>query len=121
MESGGSGMAFSEFELRVIEHSVGAMCRRRSPREFADQLRVVYDVDGHSVTIYEERPAWDDPSEWLHSPAARLRFFRSRGEWRLYWMRADMKWHAYDPDEMPADLASLVAVVDEDKYCAFFG
>ena len=36
-------------------------------------------------------------------------------------MRQDLRWHRYDPDEMPADLDSLVAVVEADKYGAFFG
>jgi hypothetical protein len=46
---------------------------------------------------------------------------RTSGSWTLYWMRRDLKWHAYDPDAMPADLESLVALVDEDRYGAFFG
>jgi hypothetical protein len=36
-------------------------------------------------------------------------------------MRRDRKWHAYDPDVTPADLESLVALVDEDRYGASFG
>lgn len=42
-------------------------------------------------------------------------------EWRLYRLRRDLRRQLYGPDEMPADLASLVAVVEADKYGAFFG
>jgi len=36
-------------------------------------------------------------------------------------MRADFKWHAYDPEAAPSDLESLVALVEDDRYGAFFG
>ena len=114
-------MAFDELELKRIERTVGELCRRCSPPEHADQLRTVYGVEGHRVTMYEERPPWGGVGEWTHRGLARFRYLRSRDEWRLYWMRQDLRWHLYDPDEMPADLASLVAVVDADKHGAFFG
>ena len=114
-------MAFDELELKRIDRTVGELCRRCSPPEHADQLRTVYEVEGHSVTMYEERPPWDGVGEWTRRGIARFRFYRSRSEWQLYWMRQDLRWHLYDPDEMPADLASLVAVVEADKYGAFFG
>jgi hypothetical protein len=52
---------------------------------------------------------------------ARLRYTRTRGSWTLYWMRRDLKWHAYDPDAMPADLEALVAFVEENRYGAYLG
>jgi len=114
-------MAFNELELKRIDRTVGDLCRRSSPPKHAHQLRVVYEIDGHSVSIFEERPPWDGVGEWTRMGVARLRYFRSRGEWRLYWMRRDLRWHLYEPDEMATDLASLVAVVDADEYGAFFG
>jgi hypothetical protein len=52
-------VAFDELELKRIERTVGELCHRCSPPEHADQLRTVYEVEGHSVTMYEERPPWD--------------------------------------------------------------
>jgi hypothetical protein len=52
---------------------------------------------------------------------ARVRFIRARKQWQLYWMRRDMKWHLYEPKESPTDVESLVRLVDEDRYGAFFG
>jgi len=114
-------MAFSELELKLIDRTVGALCRRRSSPRLADQLRVVYDIDGHSVCIFEERPHWRGTGTWTHHGVAKFRYFRSRRQWQLYWMRQDLKWHLYEPEEATADLAALVAVVDEDRYGAFFG
>ena len=114
-------MAFDELELKRIERTVGELCRRCSPPEHADELRTVYEVASHSVTMYEERSPW---TGWQVNRAETWRSRRSstfRGGWQLYWMRQDLRWHLSDPDEMPADLDSLVAVVEADKYGAFFG
>ena len=112
---------FDDLELKRIDRTVGELSRRCSPPEHAEEVRTVYEVEGHSVTMYEERPPLDGVGEWTRGGIARFRFSRSRGEWRLYWMRQDLRWHRYVPDDMPADLDSLVPVVEADKYGAFFG
>ena len=114
-------MAFNDLERRRIENTIGAMCRRRSPPQFRDELEITYEIEGHNVSVYEVRPRWDNPREKSKSGVARFKYVRSRKEWKLYWMRQDLKWHLYDPDEMPTDLESLVKVVDEDQLGAFFG
>ncbi len=115
-------VAFSEIELKRIDETVGDLCRRCSPPEHANQLRCTYDIDGHAVPIFEERPPWDDsPGEWIRLGVARLRYYRSRNEWQLYWMRADLQWHLYEPADPSPDLAKLVSIVDEDEFCCFFG
>jgi len=118
----GPQVAFSEVELKRIDATIGALCRRRSPAEYADQLRFAYEIDGHSVSILEQRPPWDgSPSGWTSHGVARFRYFRSRDEWQLYWMRRDMKWHPYEPVTSTKGLARLVKLVEDDEHCAFFG
>jgi hypothetical protein len=56
-------MAFDELELKRIDNSVGGLCRKRSPPEYRAELEFVYEIEGHSVSIYEVRPDWQDPSE----------------------------------------------------------
>jgi hypothetical protein len=114
-------MAFNELDLRRIERVVGDFCRRRTQPEVAGELRLIYEVDGQSVVISEERPDWRDSAGRMHTPVAKLRFVRSSGLWSLYWMRADLKWHAYEPAPPSRDLAELVEVVDRDRCCGFFG
>jgi len=114
-------MAFDDLELQRIDDTVGALCRRRSPAWLKDELQTTYEIRGHSVCVYETRPDWRDPNEWTMRGIAKFRYIRTRGEWKLYWMRRDLKWHAYDPYEMPRDLESLVRIVDKDRYGAFFG
>ena len=114
-------MAFSELDLKRIDNCVGAFCRRRTRPDLADELRLDYVIEGHSVILFEERPDWREPAERMQRPFAKLRFVRTTGLWTLYWMRADLKWHAYQPAAPSTDLGALVDVVDRDEYCAFFG
>jgi hypothetical protein len=114
-------MAFTQLELKRIDHTIGDLCRRRSPWELVEQLRFVYRIDGHAVSIYEERPPWRGSGAWTSHGVARFRFTRARGLWTLYWLRQDLKWHLYVPQPPSADLAALVAAVEADEYGAFFG
>ena len=56
-------MPFSEIELKHIENIVGKMCERRSPAPLRDKLRITFQIKGHNVTVYEERPRWDNPND----------------------------------------------------------
>lgn len=114
-------MAFSEFEFARIRSTVGKLVERRQPPpELRDKVRLELEVRGHAVTIWEVRPAWRGPGE-TRIGVARFRFTRTRGTWTLYWMRRDLKWHEYYDSEPTASLDQLVAIVDEDASCAFFG
>ena len=114
-------MSFSEFELKQIENTVGNMCKRRSPGHVRDQLRTVYVVKGHDVTVYEERPRWNKPEEWLSHGIAKFKYNRKQNVWKLYWMRQDLKWHLYGAFPESARIQTLVEEVDKDPHGAFFG
>ena len=114
-------MAFNEIELKRIAKLVGTMCRERIPVRIKNELELIYQIRGHNVTIFERRPDWDDPRETMVIPVARLKYVRTKNEWRLYWQRRDLKWHAYDLLSSSPDLKELVAEIDKDPYCCFFG
>jgi Protein of unknown function (DUF3024) len=114
-------MAFTELELKRIDKLIGGYCRDKTRPELADELRFVYEIEGQSVILAEERPDWRDPSKRMRNQVAKFRFVRNSRLWMLYWMRADLKWHRYEPAEPANDLADLLEVVDCDEYCAFFG
>jgi hypothetical protein len=114
-------MAFNELELKRIDRTVGDLCRRNTLPQHADELRFICELDGHAVSIYEQRPPWRGSGPWTSHGIARFRFSRAGGRWTLFWMRQDLKWHCYVPQPPSVDLASLVAVVEADEYGAFFG
>lgn len=100
---------------------VRRFCRRESPREFADQLRVEFSVRGRSVTILECRPPWPDgEGEWTRLPFAQLRYSPASTLWSLHWADRNSRWHPYEPVE-PGPIESLLAEIEDDPTCIFKG
>lgn len=114
-------MVFAEIELARVDKDVGGLCRRRTRPEIRDQLRLEYSVQRHDVELFEIRPHWKNPAEELKTPIAKFRYVRTANEWRLYWMRQDLKWHSYEPCAASRNLQDLVDAVDRDEYGCFFG
>jgi len=114
-------MTFSKLELARIEKLVGGFCERRVPPEVRDKVRLEYSIKRHDVEICEVRPAWRDPNRETRTPLAKLRFVRTAGEWRLFWMRKDLRWHSYQPFPSSRDLEEILAKIDRDEWCCFFG
>jgi hypothetical protein len=114
-------MTFTELELRRIDKTVGELCRRLSPPQYGKELRLVYEVAGHDVSIWEERSPWHGQGAWTHQGIAKFCYLRSRQTWTLYSMRADLKWHVFEPAAPTNDLDALVAIVAENRSGAFFG
>lgn len=99
----------------------GFMKRRRPPEHIRNMLDYGYTVEGQTIDILEIRPVHNLPQTMIHGPIARIRFLRNQGHWKLYWMRADMKWHSYPPDPVHATLESALAAIEKDSCCCFFG
>ncbi|MHB9053527.1 MAG: DUF3024 domain-containing protein [Thermoleophilia bacterium] len=114
-------MAFSEIELKRIDSIVGVFCRERVPVQLWEKLRLDYRIKGHDVVMFEVRPDWQDTRQKIETPVAKFKFVRTVDEWRLFWMRADLRWHRYDICPPSPDLNDLVQEVDRDIYGCFFG
>ncbi|WP_300321922.1 DUF3024 domain-containing protein [Idiomarina sp.] len=41
--------------------------------------------------------------------------------WKVYWQRADLKWHAYEPVPEVTQLRQFLKLVRDDQYACFFG
>ena len=108
-------------EIHKINKFVGTLCDKRSPESIRNQLRYEHTIENHDVIIYEVRPRWDKPDEHTRMPCAKLTFVRTQNVWKLFWHRADMKWHAYGPLKSSRDLADLIAEIDRDPNGCFFG
>ncbi len=114
-------MSFTEFELKYIENIVGKLCKRRSPVHLRNQLRTVFVIKEHDVTVYEERPCMTNPREWTGSGIAQFKYHRKENVWKLYWMRENLKWYPYGPLPESMRIDRLAAEVDRDPNGAFFG
>jgi hypothetical protein len=80
-----------------------------------------YRLIGQSVELFGTRPDWLDPEvRWEH-PFAKATYLRAADCWRVFWMRADLKWHGYAPQPEVNSLAEFLEVVDDDAFCCVFG
>jgi hypothetical protein len=115
-------MEFSEFEQRRIEKIVNAFLeKRRPPADLRKQLDLGFRLEGQSLELYELRPVWNDPNQYLESPVAKATFVKTRKFWRVFRQRADMKWHDYAPCPEVRSVEEFLSLVDRDENHCFWG
>ena len=115
-------MALTELERKRYEKAVSKFIEaRRPPPHVRPKLDLSYRLEGQSVEILEVRPGYRDPSETIENSVAKATYVKRAEEWRIYWQRADLKWHRYEPYPTASSIEEFLAVVDEDAYCCFFG
>lgn len=93
------------------------------PPHARDKVRIEMDVTPTSVTIFECRPPWrpEYGPDWTRQPVARLRYTKTRAEWSLYWTDRNSKFHLYDRVEPTPTVQRLLAEIDADPTCIFWG
>jgi hypothetical protein len=89
--------------------------------EIRKQLDIGYSYDGKIALLFEIRPYWDDPKEIQQIEFAKIRYYKSRKVWNLYWMRASGKWELYHPFPESTYLDKILSIIKEDKNACFFG
>jgi hypothetical protein len=115
-------MAFSDFERRRIEKEVATFVEsRRPPAHLRAELDLAFRVSGQSIEIFEVRPAPRAPGEQIELEVAKATYVKTQGVWKVYWQRADLKWHGYGPCPEVDTVREFLDIVGEDAYCCFFG
>lgn len=115
-------MALSEHERYRFEKPVKAYVEaHRPPPHIRPELDLCYRFTGQSVELFEVRPAFRKPGEIVENSIAKATYVKSRKSWKIYWMRADLKWHRYEPHPTASTIEEFLAVVEEDSYACFFG
>lgn len=115
-------MAFSEFEQKKIEKAFAAFLAKRRPApHIRPELDFGYRLAGQSVELFEIRPQWDDRTRICKHPFAKATYVKTRNAWKVFWQRADLKWHGYQPDLTVPTIEKFLEVVDRDDHGCFFG
>ena len=115
-------MALSEFEEKTCEKIVRQYVeKRRPPAHMRNEIDLSFRVKGQSVEIFEIRPMWNNQNEKIEESVAKATYVKSRNIWKVFWQRADLKWHQYDPDPEVKTLEEFLDVVERDEYACFFG
>ncbi|HKJ04341.1 MAG TPA: DUF3024 domain-containing protein [Geopsychrobacteraceae bacterium] len=115
-------MAISEFETKRYEKIVGQYVEKRRPEpHIRNQVDLSFRIENQSVIIFEIRELWDQPGKKIESPIAKATYVKKTNSWKLYWQRADLKWHGYEPTPEVKKIEDFLAVVEKDEYCCFWG
>ena len=115
-------MAFSEFEVRRIEKLADEWRRqKRPPVHIRDQLDIGYRISDQSLELFEIRPLWTDPNQQIEESIAKTTYVKKSKIWKIYWQRADLKWHRYDAAPEVDTLEEFFEEVERDEWACFYG
>jgi hypothetical protein len=116
-------MAFSELETRRLMKVVGTFIEEhRPPSHIRPEVDLSFRINGQNVEIFEIRPRWrGSPGDFIEQPVAKATYVKAQELWRVYWMRADLKWHRYPPTPQVSSIEMFLALLAEDKHACFFG
>ena len=115
-------MTLSAFEIARIEKTMNCFIEKiRPPVHIRDQLDFIFRLTNQSVELFEVRPLWGNPKEKTEQPVAKATFTKNQGIWKVYWHRADGKWHRYEPNAEVKSLDQFLSVIKKDEYGCFFG
>jgi hypothetical protein len=115
-------MSLTKTQIQEIEKAAAKfMYYHRPPLEIREKLDIGYRIEGQSVYVFEIRPRWDKPEVIHESPVAKTTFVKAKTHWKIFWIRANLKWYHYKPVPYVKNIARFFDVVGEDKLGCFWG
>ena len=115
-------MAFNDIERKRVENEAEAFVAKvRPPAHIRPHLDIGYRIENQAVLIFEIRPSFRDPGVKHEDPVAKATYGRKDDVWKVYWMRQDLKWHAYPPKPVVDSLGAFFAEVSADPNACFWG
>ena len=114
-------MALTDMQTAQVHKQLTAYCAKRVPAAVRAKVRVGYRIEGSSVVLYEERPAFRAPHDWQEMVIAKFTYVGTQRVWRLYCQHRDLRWHTYEALPITSNFAALLAEVDADPTCIFWG
>jgi len=114
-------MAFHDLEIKRIQNAADAfMAARRPPAHIRKALDYDYTLHNQTIELLEVRPRWDNPAEIMKRPFAKATYVKASNQWRVYWMRGNLKWHPYEPP-VASSIQAFFELVNLDAHSCFFG
>ena len=107
--------------LDIIEVMENFVEKRRPAVHIRPKLDIGYKIEDQSIFVLEIRPKWDKPEIIREHPIAKATFIKAKNQWKVFWMRADLKWHSYTPKPYVRTLLEFTELVNEDKDHCFWG
>lgn len=93
----------------------------RAPDRVRDKVQILYRRERNSYILYQWRITFSRPGEWHEEPVAKFTYNATKRTWKLLRMDRNLRWRKYEWAEETPDLERLLAEVDRDPYCFFWG
>ena len=103
------------------DQELTAYCVAKIPVHIQDRVKLSISWRGGNATLIEHRPYFLDPSQWIESPVAQLRFDAAAGLWSLFCRDRNQRWHPYGSMPSSTHLHKLIAELDRDPTGIFWG
>lgn len=107
--------------LEVIEAMENFIARKRPPEHIREKLDLDYKIEGQNIFVFEIRPQWDNPKVINEHPVAKASFIKTKNHWKVFWLRADLKWHSYTTKPTVKTVKEFTNLIEEDKLHCFWG
>ena len=115
-------MAFTELEQKRIEKAASRFIEKHRPAaHIRPELDLGFRLKGQSIEIFEIRPVWKTEHLKQERPVAKATYIKTQEMWRIFWQRADLKWHRYEPIPDVESIDEFLTIVGQDEYCCFWG
>jgi hypothetical protein len=114
-------MALTAFEKKRVEKIFTDYCDKKIPPQYRNELRVEFQIRGDEVSLFEVRPAWDDPTRWISMKVARFKKDHKTETWQLFWADRNSRWKTYPPLPYHRDIEKLLEEVEKNETGAFWG
>ena len=114
-------MAFTDTDLIKIQNEMnGFILKRRPPEHIRNQVDLAYKIEKQSIVIYEIRKKFRQEG-MVDIPIAKATYVLKDNKLKIYWQRADLKWHLYEPNREVKTIKAFIKIVEEDKLGYFWG
>lgn len=107
--------------MGIIEALENFVERNRPPEHIRTKLDIGYKIEDQNAFFFEIRPQWNNPEIIREHPIAKATFVKTKNHWKVFWMRADLKWHNYEPMPTVKTIREFGEIVEEDTHHCFFG
>ena len=89
--------------------------------EIRKQLDIGYSFHNQIFELVEMFPQWNNPTEILSIPFARIKFVKRKKLWKLYWKQSNGSWKLYQPFSYSTHLDAILNCIEKDTHSCFFG
>lgn len=115
-------MALNDIERKRCEKVLSGYIERIRPDpSIREKLDISFRISGQSVEVFEIRPVFRAPAKKVELPVAKATYVRSQNIWKIFWRRADLKWHSYTPVPTVKSINDFVKIVERDEHACFWG